>query len=260
LEKLAHLAEDVAGIKRLVGLSLVTSTKQRVPMSQSLELLTHKARYAAIDPRAALKDSAKGKVVFIAGASRGIGQATAVAFAEAGAKAIYLTARSEDALKKTQGLIAKANSHTQSAYAVCDVTMAAQVEAAVADCVAKFGGIDVADANAGFLGPWVKIGESDPENWWKNWQVNVQGTYHVIRYTIPHLIKSAKHHADHGRSGGHLILLSSVGAQLVMAGASDYQTSNMQSIVCANSFRLIMVPMASNVLRYIPAVWRLSLG
>jgi NAD(P)-dependent dehydrogenase (short-subunit alcohol dehydrogenase family) len=199
--------------------------EQRVPMSQSLELKTHKARYAAIDPKSTLKDSAKGKVIFIAGASRGIGQATAVAFAEAGAKAIYLTARSEDALKETQGMIAKANPHTQSAYSVCDVTIAAQVEAAVADCVVKFGGIDVADANAGFLGPWVKIGESDPENWWKNWQVNVQGTYHVIRYTIPHLIKSAKHHADHGRSGGHLILLSSVGAQLVMAGASDYQTS-----------------------------------
>jgi NAD(P)-dependent dehydrogenase (short-subunit alcohol dehydrogenase family) len=194
-------------------------------MSQSLELRTHKARYPAIDPQSTLKDSAKGKVIFIAGASRGIGQATAIAFAEAGAKAVYITARSEAALKETQSLVKKANPETQCAFAVCDVTVAVQVETAVADCVAKFGGIDVADANAGFLGPWVKIGESDPENWWKNWQVNVQGTYHVIRYTMPHLIKSAKHHAEQGKSGGHLILLSSVGAQLVMPGASDYQTS-----------------------------------
>jgi NAD(P)-dependent dehydrogenase (short-subunit alcohol dehydrogenase family) len=193
--------------------------------NQFLDLTAHHARYAAIDPKSALKGSARGKVIFIAGASRGIGQATAVAFAEAGAKAIYLTARSEGALKETKGLVAKANPQTQCAYAVCDVTSAEQVEAAVAECAAKFGNIDAADANAGFLGPWTKIGESDPANWWKNWQVNVQGAYHVIRFTIPYLIQSAKRHASEGKSGGHLILLSSIGAQLLMPGASDYQTS-----------------------------------
>ena len=47
------------------------------------DLGAHHAVYEAIDPKSGLKDSASGKVVFIAGASRGIGQATAVAFAEA---------------------------------------------------------------------------------------------------------------------------------------------------------------------------------
>jgi NAD(P)-dependent dehydrogenase (short-subunit alcohol dehydrogenase family) len=193
--------------------------------TQFLDLTVHNDRYAAIDPKGALKDSAKGKTVFIAGASRGIGQATAVAFAEAGAKAIYLTARTESALNETKAQVEAANPETRCVFSVCDVTVAADVEAAVADCVAQLGGIDVADANAGFLGPWVKIGESDPEGWWKNWQVNVQGTYHVIRFTLPHLIRSAKAHAEEGRSGGHLILLSSIGAQLVIPGASDYQTA-----------------------------------
>jgi NAD(P)-dependent dehydrogenase (short-subunit alcohol dehydrogenase family) len=192
---------------------------------QSLDLETHHARYDSIDPKSALKDSAADKVVFIAGASRGIGQATAVAFAEAGARAVYLTARSEDALKETQALVRQANPETQCAFSVCDVTSAEQVEAAVADCVAKFGGIDAADANAGYLGPWVKIGETDPEGWWLSWEVNVRGAYHVIRYTLPHLIESASKRAAEGRSGGHLILLSSVGAQLLMTGASDYQTA-----------------------------------
>ncbi|MCP5037722.1 MAG: SDR family oxidoreductase, partial [Rhodobacteraceae bacterium] len=104
-------------------------------------------------------------------------------------------------------------------------TSAAAVEAAVADCVAKFGGIDAADANAGYLGQWQKIGESDVESWWRNWEVNMQGAYHVIRYTLPHLITSAEKRAAEGSSGGHLILVSSVGAQLLMPGASDYQTS-----------------------------------
>jgi NAD(P)-dependent dehydrogenase (short-subunit alcohol dehydrogenase family) len=192
---------------------------------QSLDLKTHDARYDAIDPQSALKNSAAGKVVFISGASRGIGQATAVAFAEAGAKAVYITARSEDALKETRTLVEKANPEAQCAWSVCDVTRADEVEAAVADCVAKFGGIDAADANAGYLGPWTKIGESDPASWWRSWEVNVRGAYHVVRFTLPHLIPSAKRYAARGSSGGHLILLSSVGAQLLMPGASDYQTS-----------------------------------
>jgi NAD(P)-dependent dehydrogenase (short-subunit alcohol dehydrogenase family) len=193
--------------------------------TQFLDLTARHDRYAAIDPQDALAGSASGKTVFIAGASRGIGQATAITFAEAGAKAVYLTARNEAALKETQASVEAANYETQCAYSVCDVTVAAEVEAAVAHCVERFGGIDVADANAGFLGPWVKIGESDPENWWKNWQVNVQGTYHVARFTLPYLIQSAKRFGAEGRSGGHLIVLSSIGAQLLMPGASDYQTA-----------------------------------
>jgi len=193
--------------------------------SQFLDLTAHHSRYKAIDPKSALKDSAREKVIFITGASRGIGQATAVAFAEASASAVYLTARSEDALEETRALVRRANPETQCACSICDVTSAAAVEAAVGDCVARFGGIDAADANAGYLGPWVKIGESNPESWWRNWEVNVRGAYHVIRFTLPHLAQSAKRRAAEGRSGGHLILISSVGAQLLMPGASDYQTS-----------------------------------
>jgi FlaA1/EpsC-like NDP-sugar epimerase len=67
-----------------------------------LNLKAHHSQYPAIDPKAALKASASDKVVFITGASQGIGQATAVAFAQAGAKAIYITARSEKGLRETK--------------------------------------------------------------------------------------------------------------------------------------------------------------
>lgn len=203
--------------------------------SQFLDLSERHARYEAVDPRSALRDSASDKVIFIAGASRGIGQATALAFADADAKALYLTARSKGALEETQAMIRQTNPETQCAISVCDVTSATQVEAAVADCVTMFGGIDVADANAGYLGPWIKIGQSDPKGWWHNWEVNVQGSYHVIRYTLPHLIESARSRAAKGQSGGHLILLSSIGAQLLIPGASDYQTSK-HAINCLCEF------------------------
>lgn len=189
------------------------------------DLTARHSRYPAIDPEVALKGSAAGKVVFISGASRGIGQATAVAFAQAGARAVYVTARSEEALEETRAQVARANPQTLCALSACDVTSDEQVEAAVTDCVARFGGLDAADANAGYLDRWAKVGASDPASWWRSWEVNVRGTYHVIRHTIPHLKASAQRHAGAGASGGHLILLSSVGAQLLTPTASDYQAS-----------------------------------
>jgi len=193
--------------------------------TQSLSLTERHARYGAIDPASALRGSASGKVVFITGGSRGIGQATAVAFAEAGARAIYLTARSEQALEQTRDLVVRANPETQCAYSTCEVTNAAQVEATVSTCVERFGGIDVAAASAGYLDHWAKIGESDPESWWRTWEVNVRGVYHLIRFSLAHLIASAKRGTAEGSSGGHLILLSSIGAQRLAPTASDYQTS-----------------------------------
>ena len=193
--------------------------------TQFLNLREHHAQYEDIDPRTTLKGSAAGKIIFMSGASRGIGQATAIAFAQAGAAATYITARSEQELEATQAKIIEANPDTQCAYKVCDVTDADQVRAAIEDCVARFGGIDVADTNAGYLDKWTKIGESDIASWWKSWEVNVKGTYYVARYAIPHLIESARKHAAQGSTGGHLIFMSSIGAQLLMPGASDYQTS-----------------------------------
>jgi len=200
--------------------TLMSSIQTQFP-----DLGTHHSPYPAIDPKTTLKGSAAGKTVFLSGASRGIGQATAIAFAQAGAKAVYITARSEKALEETKAEITAANPETQCAYGVCDVTDAGQVQAAVEDCAGKFGGIDVVDANAGYLDKWSKIGESDISSWWRSWEVNLKGTYYVVRYAIPHLIESARRHAAQGSTGGHLILISSIGAQLLMPGASDYQTS-----------------------------------
>ncbi len=193
--------------------------------TQFLNLGTHHSQYSDIDPKTTLKGSASGKTIFLSGASRGIGQATAIAFAQAGAEAIYITARSEKALEETKTKIKGANPETQCAYMACDVTDAGSVKAAIGDCVTKFGSIDVADANAGYLDKWRKIGESDISSWWRSWEVNLKGTYYVARYAIPHLIESARKHSAKGLTGGYMILLSSIGAQLLMPGASDYQTS-----------------------------------
>jgi len=183
------------------------------------------APYPAIAPEEGLKGSASDKVVFLSGASRGIGQATAVAFARSGARAVYVTARSARALEETKAKVLAANPDARCECRICDVVDEAQVKLAIEDCAAKFGRIDVADANAGYLDAWTKIGESDPESWWRAWEVNVKGSYNVIRHALRHLADSARRCAAARSSGGHLILISSVGAQLLTPGASDFQTS-----------------------------------
>ncbi|MBV9812640.1 MAG: SDR family oxidoreductase, partial [Acetobacteraceae bacterium] len=193
--------------------------------AQFPDIPSHRTRYAAIDPATSLAGSAAGKVVFITGASQGIGQATALAFAAAGARAVYLTARSTQALEATREQLRGAHPDTQAAVMACDVTQEDQVRAAVEDCVARFGGIDVADCNAGYLDKWSKIGASDTASWWRTWEVNLKGTYYVVRYTMQHLIASARKHQGGGAPGGYLVLISSAGAQRVRSGASDYQAS-----------------------------------
>ena len=119
--------------------------------TQFLNIKEHHSPYPKIDPKDVLKNSAKDKVVFLSGASRGIGRATAAAFAKAGAKAVYITARNEKELEETKAKVIEANPDTQCEYMICDVTDAVQVKEAVDDCANRFGGIDIADANAGYL-------------------------------------------------------------------------------------------------------------
>ena len=181
--------------------------------------------YDAIDPEKGLQNSAQGQTVFISGASRGIGQATAVAFARAGAEAIFLTARSEASLQKTRSLVEQANPNTRCQLSACEVTDPVSTQDAVSGCVNAFGGIDTLISAAGVLAPWKKLADTDVDEWWRTWEVNVKGSYLVCKYALPHVIQSAKHHQARGVSRGHVVLYSSVGAQFVMEGASDYQIS-----------------------------------
>ena len=88
------------------------------------------------------KRDMSGKTVMITGASRGIGEATARVFAEAGAN-VALLARCVDEIAQTADEIGR------SAIAIpCDVSRRSEVEAAVAATARTFGGLDVLIGNA----------------------------------------------------------------------------------------------------------------
>ena len=105
--------------------------------------------YPFIDPALAWSSqSFQGKAAFITGASRGIGRATAVTFAKAGA-AVAIAARTVSGLDETEAQILKESPGAKIKKYSVDVTKPTDLEAAVDDAAATFGGLDVVIANAG---------------------------------------------------------------------------------------------------------------
>ena len=106
--------------------------------------------YPTIDPTSAWATHPfKGKGVLITGASRGIGRSTAITFAKAGA-AVAIAARSERALDETKALILQDMPEAKVETYCVDVTKTVEVESAMCNAAAAFGGLDVVIANAGY--------------------------------------------------------------------------------------------------------------
>lgn len=148
-----------------------------------------------------------GKVVMITGASRGIGEAAARLFAEAGASVVLL-ARSADRIAEIAGEIGDA------ALAVpCDVARAWEVEAAVDAAVKAFGGLDVLVNNAGVIEPIQRLEDADPEAWGHAVDVNLKGVFHGMHAAYPALM---------ARGGGTIITVSSGAAHRPLEGWSHY--------------------------------------
>ena len=100
-----------------------------------------------------------------------------------------------------------------------DVTEEDSVAAAAEKIAQSFPRLDILVNNAGYLEKRAKIGESDPEEWWKTWTVNVKGPYLVTRAFLPQILE---------RGGEKTIInLSSIAAHLLSPGTSAYQTSKL---------------------------------
>lgn len=151
-----------------------------------------------------------GKTVLITGASRGIGAATARAFAQAGAN-VALLARSTDAIAQIAGEIGA------RAIAICgDVARYAQIEQAVAITAETFGGLDVLINNAGVVDPMGDLATLDPEAWGRTIDINLKGVMYGMRAVLPGMI---------AQGHGTIITVSSGAAHNPVTGWSAYCAS-----------------------------------
>ncbi|HWE76204.1 MAG TPA: SDR family NAD(P)-dependent oxidoreductase [Stellaceae bacterium] len=149
--------------------------------------------------------------VFITGASRGIGAATAREFAKRG-HPIALVARNKDAIENlAQEIIAAGG----KAIAVpCDVGDPAQVEQAIATTVKLLGGLRIVINNAGTIEPLALIADADMRQWARAMEVNLNGPIYVMHYAAPHLPR-----------GGVVINITSGAAERAQTGRSAYAAS-----------------------------------
>ena len=124
-----------------------------------------------------------GKRAIVAGGSRGIGRAIALAFAEAGA-AVSICARGAEGLVATHEEIARHGGVAHSA--VCDLANEAAVPRYIEDAAATLGGIDILVNNASGFGA-----SDDEKGWAVSVSVDLMATVRAIRAALPYLEKSA---------------------------------------------------------------------
>jgi 3-oxoacyl-[acyl-carrier protein] reductase len=123
------------------------------------------------------------KRAVVAGASRGIGRAIALAFAEAGAH-VSICARGADALEAARAEIA---AHRVTAHAAaCDLADGEAVARYIGAAAEALGGIDILVNNASGFG-----GTDDEEGWAKSLSVDVMATVRATQAATPFLEKSA---------------------------------------------------------------------
>jgi citronellol/citronellal dehydrogenase len=138
-----------------------------------------------------------GKTLFITGASRGIGKAIALRAARDGAN-IVIAAKTEAPNPKLPGTIHSAAAEIEQAGGkalpvVVDVREEAQVEAAVAQAVARFGGIDILINNASAISLTGTL-DTPMKRFDLMHQVNTRGTYMCAQKCLPHLRRAANPH------------------------------------------------------------------
>jgi NADP-dependent 3-hydroxy acid dehydrogenase YdfG len=150
-----------------------------------------------------------GKVAAITGASSGIGEATALALADAGA-AVALGARRKDRL---EALAERISGDGGRAIALeADLADESHARGFVRDAAEQLGGLDILINNAGvmLLGP---LEGSESDDWRRMVEVNVLGLLYCTQEALP-LIRE--------RGGGHIVNLSSVAGRHATLGASVY--------------------------------------
>lgn len=154
------------------------------------------------------------KVVLITGATSGIGEGTAYAFAHGGAKVMFC-GRRENLGKQVEAKIKGFGG--EGTYMRADVRQEADVKAFVDACVAKYGRIDIAFNNAGLLNPkFVRLHEQSTADFLDVLHTNVLGEFLALKYEIPQMLK---------QGGGCIVNMASVSGYKGFSEIGPYSVS-----------------------------------
>jgi len=164
----------------------------------------------------------KNKKAIITGGGRGLGKATAIAFAKEGID-VAITGRNEKVLKETvtelEGLGVKA------IYSVFDIGIYEEVTSGIKSIIETMGGVDILVNNAG-IAAFGSFNEMEVSQWSQIIQTNVMGMYYVTKEVLPYLIS---------QNEGEIFNVSSTAGLNGNANISAYSASKFAVIGMSES-------------------------
>lgn len=153
--------------------------------------------------------SFSGQTVLITGAATGIGRATALAFAGAGARLVI-----GDVDPRADGTVGEIMAAGGLAvFQKTDVGDSVQVKALVDRAVTEFGSLDVAFNNAGLLPPTAPLAEQTEEDWDRILRVDVTGVFLCMKHQLAHMAKVGR---------GAIVNTASVAGLIADPGMAPY--------------------------------------
>jgi NAD(P)-dependent dehydrogenase (short-subunit alcohol dehydrogenase family) len=151
-----------------------------------------------------------GKVAFVTGAANGIGRATALAFARAGAS-VVVGDIAEQGNQETARMIEELGGHSLAVR--CDVSRGQDVKVALDNALEAFGRLDFAFNNAGVEQKNAATAEIADEEWGRIVDTNLRGVFLCMKYEIPLLLK---------QGGGAIVNTSSGAGVIGIKGGAAY--------------------------------------
>jgi NAD(P)-dependent dehydrogenase (short-subunit alcohol dehydrogenase family) len=137
------------------------------------------------------------KVALITGAGSGIGKATALLFAEHGAKLVVSDISEEHGKSAVEEIKAKGG---EASFFKADSASPEDNASLVEYAIKQYGKLDIAVNNAGIGGPLGVTGEYPLEGWKKTIDINLSGVFYGLRYQLPAMLKD----------GGSIINIASI--------------------------------------------------
>lgn len=177
---------------------------------------------AHLDMMNFLKDTMRGKRALVTGAGSGIGRATSIALARAGAS-VALLGRTLDELEQVADEIGGGDAG--HLILLADVSEERAMKEAYREMSESWDSLDVVVANAGINGVWASLDQLKIEEWDETLAINLRGTFLTVKLALPYLRKS----------GGSVIIVSSVNGTRMFSntGATAYACSKAAQLAFA---------------------------
>ncbi len=167
----------------------------------------------------------EGQVAWISGATKGIGEGTAILFAEEGA-AVALIGRDQDDGARVLQAVERAGG--KGIFVPCDVTREEEVRASIDQTVAAFGGLQILVNNAGIVDIQM-LHEYTSEQWDRVMDTNVKSMFFAFKHAFPHL---------HQNERSYVVTVGSISSFVGQSSTPVYTTSKGAVLQLSKSIAL----------------------